>query len=554
MPTVQSKFSIWLMLTFAGSVPVLSQSLVRLETSGLSIVTDAGEASARPLIDRVLEMKLAFPIEYEANLTVLVLTDRQRFQRIRPAPSAAAFFQRSAGESYIVLAQPSDLRHFRHEFVHFALDHVAAPLPLWLEEGLAEYYSTIEARADHLLAGRPVPEHLAYLRTQGIPPLLPILKQQGDPLRETYAAGWALAHMLQHDHHYRGRYGDFWRRLQQGEDSLSALRDAFGRPVAALERDLRAYVERSTHAETRIGLRGAIDAPVRVVATPLSPDEFDEHYIALARAMGRLDAVYAAVEQSAKRGKPGAQAVAAALRATAGNQLEEARAHWERAMDEGARGAEVLYEYAGVLRDTGAPESDIADALVRVVEVNPRFTPAHLWLAAIEGRRSRWHVAEKHLSVAAQESPRRFDVWYELAFARREQRKIDAARQAATKAVALAIHALDREKAQALLLTPAALPEPARPVTRAKSWDLPVGDRQVESDWLELICGDAAIVKLANGEEFTIRDPRQVSLQNAGGLSIEFQCGKQEPPRRVRIGYDSATREVRRLELLPAAP
>jgi tetratricopeptide (TPR) repeat protein len=542
------------MLAFAACVAAPSQTLVRLETEGLSIVSDAGEGSARPLIDRLLEMKLAFPMDYEAKLTVLVLSQGQRFERVRPARPATAFFQRSAGENYVVLRSPADVRPLRHEFVHFALDHSAVHLPLWLEEGLAEYYSTLVAEPDHLRVGGVIQEHLDYLRTRGVPRLTPTLLAKSNPGRETYAAGWALAHMLQHDAAYRARYGEFWRRIQLGEESVGALTEAFGRTLPRIENDLEAYVSRPALGDTKIGLRHAIDAPRQVVTTKLSADDFDDHYVALARAMDRPDVIYATVEQSVARGKPGAKSIAAAWKATAQKKLEEARSHWERAIDEGARRADVYFEYAATLQETGAPEGDIAGALGRVVALNPRFTPANLWLAAIEGRRGRWPVAEKFLQAAATESPRRFEVWYELAFARHQQREYQTAREAAAKAVTLARTALEREKASALLTTGVADAVTQKPATAAKGWQLPEGDQQREADWTELVCGDVATLKMATGEEYVIRDPSKVTLQNAGGLSFDFACGKQDPPRRVRLRYDSATREVRRLELLPVQP
>jgi len=253
--------------------------------------------------------------------------------------------------------------------------------------------------------------------------------------------------------------------------------------------------------------------------------------------------------------------VAAALKATEERRLEEARRQWEAAIAAGARRAAVYFEYAGALRDTGAAEGEIVAALARVVELSPRFTAANVWLAAIEGRRGRWAVAEKYLLFGAAESPRRFDVWYELGFARREQGKYESAGEAAAKAVAVAVTKLDREKAEVLraeaLRLAASAARPAGPAAGAaardkiaRGWEASLGDKQVEAEWVELVCEQPAVVRLATGDEFLIRDPGKVTLKNAGGLTLEFKCGRQEPARRIRLGYESATREVRLMELL----
>ena len=536
--------AVWLTLLPATA---RAQLRVRLDTAGLTVITDAGEASARPLFDRILEMKQAFPIEFDADLTVLILTRDQRFERLRNTKETVGFFQRSGGESYIVLSDPKLVKALRHEFVHFALDHAAVVLPHWLDEGLAEYYSTLEAERDHLLAGAVIPAHLEWLRTHGVGDLRNI--------RDVYPVGWALVHMLKHDRVYRPHFGLFWQRLQLGETAGAMLPEAFGRrDWRQVTKDLETYVRRPEFATERIAPRGPMVAMARVDAQALTAEEFDQHYLRLVRAMGRMEALEFTV---AGQASPLTKAIATAMKATAERRQEAARPAWERALALGARRAEVYFEYAGALRDTGAPESEVVEALQRVVELNPRFTPANLWLASLEGQQGRWGVAEKYLLFAAAESPRRFEVWYELAFARRQQGsgKLASARDAAAKAVAVALTKLDREKAEALrdssLAALAAPPAADVAVPAAKGWEMPVGDRQLEAEWVELTCEQPAVVRISTGEEFLIRDPAKVTLKNTGALTFEFKCGKQEPARRIRLGVESATREVRLMELLP---
>ena len=532
------------------SLPLGAEDLIRLESPGIEVVSDAGETSARALIDRALEMRLAFPHEFFSELKIFVLERGQRFNRIRPNARANAFFLRGAGENFIALPDAKQWRSLRHELVHFALDHSALALPMWLEEGLAEYYSTLDVRPDQLVVGEPIPEHLSWLRKNGVTELSKLLALSRDGGPELYATGWALVHMLKLAPGYGPRFGRFWQRLQQGERAEAILPDVFGRSLPAIAADLTAYAMAPVLPTEAIAITERMQAPSHVAVQRLTQDQFDERYLALVRAAGRLDEV-----QRMTGASPVSADVARALRATAENRPEDAREAWRAAIDAGAQRADVYFEYAGALRDARAPEGDIAAALRRAVELNPRFTQAHVLLASLEGKAERWAEAERHLALASQESPRRFEIWYELAFVRRALGNIAAAGEAAVKALAVAATALDREKASALRDSLTATPvERKAPVIMAKGWEMPAGDKQAEGVWLELVCEQpAAVVKLdtaAGMQEWIIRDPGKVTLRHTGSLSYEFQCGKQEPARRVRLGYESSTREVRVLEFL----
>ena len=50
-----------------------------------------------------------------------------------------------------------------HEYIHLLLNHGTAPLPLWFEEGSAEFYSNLEFSGGRLLVGAPISEHVAAL-------------------------------------------------------------------------------------------------------------------------------------------------------------------------------------------------------------------------------------------------------------------------------------------------------------------------------------------------------------------------------------------------------
>src|SRR5215831_18219765 len=112
---------------------------------------------------------MAFP-DHEAMQPFLPLYNGQ------PA-NLAAFFVRGSDENLIVLSlsQEDDsegLEAVFHEYTHLLLRHNARFWPLWLNEGMAEIYSTFEVTGEHTVRiGKPIEHHLHLLAHSSLMPL-----------------------------------------------------------------------------------------------------------------------------------------------------------------------------------------------------------------------------------------------------------------------------------------------------------------------------------------------------------------------------------------------
>src|ERR1700761_6221549 len=80
-------------------------------------------------------------------------------------PGAYAMYQRGRRGSYIVMRSlnPGHYEVAVHEYTHYVMDHAGLKLPVWLNEGLAELYSTLTPRGEQCLIGLPQPGRLATL-------------------------------------------------------------------------------------------------------------------------------------------------------------------------------------------------------------------------------------------------------------------------------------------------------------------------------------------------------------------------------------------------------
>ncbi len=195
---------------------------------------------------------------------VVVFQDMRAFKRFVPRDghdralsNVAGFFLAGAATDFIVVGRTGkafDRRAILHEFVHRMLSLRADTLPLWLNEGFAEFYSTFDRGGDRAAAvvGEPPADALAELRNGGFLPLTRIVSATPsskflgdvDQMRMFYAESWALVHYL-----LVGRPGASNAEMMVFLDALErhialedALKSAFGFTLRQLDNELRAYV------------------------------------------------------------------------------------------------------------------------------------------------------------------------------------------------------------------------------------------------------------------------------------------------------------------------
>lgn len=149
------------------------------------------------------ELARRLPLDYHPErIEVFIFGNWWRYhnylrQRYPEAASRRAFFVRHAQRNYVYACAGNSLvTDLRHETTH-ALLHSALPMvPLWLDEGLAEYFEVPPDRRDRDQA-HASPVRLAA-RVGYVPPLEPLESRRGlDELSAAdYRHAWAWAHFL----------------------------------------------------------------------------------------------------------------------------------------------------------------------------------------------------------------------------------------------------------------------------------------------------------------------------------------------------------------------
>ncbi len=138
-----------------------------------------------------------------------------------------------------------------HEYLHYVLNTNQAELPLWLNEGLAELYSTFDVEDGLASIGYPIGSHLRWLRNNPLIPMAELIAidhdsptyNEGHRRGVFYAQSWALTHMLvMGSNESPSRATVYADLLRQGIDDEDAFHRAMGGTYKEIEKELNHYV------------------------------------------------------------------------------------------------------------------------------------------------------------------------------------------------------------------------------------------------------------------------------------------------------------------------
>lgn len=345
------------------------------------------------------------------------------------APCMALRLDRS-GESY---------RTIFHEYAHVLFD--APRAPLWLREGVADYYSTATVHRDrrHVLLGAPVPTHLAQLSRAFVPVEQLVSTRRTAKIWETeagqtfYAESWALVHYLLRGTEGRGaQITRFLQRLAEGEDEAAAFERAIG-PPKAVDAALCRYIRGGMASPEEVALPAQVDVePLRV--RPMSEAEVEATLgrllFQLQRDEDALARLNAAISLNPEL--PEAHATLGLLRLRQGRPAA-AIGPFRHANARDPRNILVAYNYALVAlqaHDARLP-SPIEEAYIALDRAYLRDGPAEpiAVLGTIAGRLGRLDDAERLLRTAATLAPTRTPTQIELADVYTRVGKFDDARE-----------------------------------------------------------------------------------------------------------------------------
>src|SRR5262245_511913 len=284
-----------------GSASAAKETWLSVRSKHFQLVGNAGEKDIRRVGVRLEQFRDVFSrifTKSKANsaipITVIVFKNDGAFKPYKPLykgkpASVAGYFQPGEDVNYIMLT--SELRETNpysvifHEYVHALTGDNSRPLPPWLSEGIAEYYSSFEVDSDEkkVSMGKAIANHVFYLREQKFLPLQRLFAvDHGSPEYNErdrqgvfYAQSWALVHyMLMGDNGKRQpQFIRFVNALAAGAPVDDSFKQIFQTDYAALEKELRNYIGLNAYYVQTLTFKEKLSFDADMQTEPLSEAE-----------------------------------------------------------------------------------------------------------------------------------------------------------------------------------------------------------------------------------------------------------------------------------------
>jgi Flp pilus assembly protein TadD len=350
--------------------------------------------------------------------TVIVFRDDPSFTPFKPLyqgrpANVAGYFQPGEDVNYIAMSlDPRERDPFSiafHEYVHLHLRENVPGVPLWLNEGLAEFYGSLQFSGGEALLGVPLPYYIRLLRAEEMLPLTTLLNidtrsphyNEQDKSGIFYGQSWALVHylMLGGGPARQDQFKRFLQQVSRGDDPVKALENSFGMTLDTIEKELNAYVRRGDIPSLRIASADDPQAYASYTAMQrqsLSEGEANYYLGDLLRHIGRDDDAERYFKQAIAL-DPNAPLAYAALGQLSlrHKRFAEAKKYFERATTSPQHYL-VHYNYAWVLsREAMSPSGRInqlspenaaimRQQLLQTIKLAPQFAAAYYLLALVD--------------------------------------------------------------------------------------------------------------------------------------------------------------------------
>ena len=199
-------------------LPKPGQKWIEVRTANFRFFSNAGRAATRRIAVDLEELRAVlgqltdFELQSPIPTYIYVFRNARSFRPYKtlyqgkPAAVAGYFASRQQANYIAINADSNDdaSNIVFHEYVHYVSDTNLWYLPVWLEEGLAEFYATFEVIADTVYVGLPDYRHLGTLRDVTVVPFETLLEvdhssplyNEEDRKGDFYAQSWALVHYM----------------------------------------------------------------------------------------------------------------------------------------------------------------------------------------------------------------------------------------------------------------------------------------------------------------------------------------------------------------------
>jgi tetratricopeptide (TPR) repeat protein len=581
---------------------------LKARSAHFTLIGDASEKEIRDVGMRLEQFREAFSQissqifspsvgDSSVPITVVVFKNDSAYRPFKPLhqgkpADVSGHFQSSGDVAYIALAAGRGAGNpyaiIFHEYVHALTSGGAlpailgaplpTPLPTWISEGLAEYFSSFEVtgggRKGRL--GAAIASHARLLRERQLIPLETLLAvdQTSQFYVETdkkslfYAESWALAHYLMRPGARRSQLRQFINALAQGKPADFSFRQAFQTGYATIEQELRNYIDQGAYPTEDMTFARQLGFKAEMKTEPLSEAEAQAYLGDLLWRIHRSVDGEAFLDRalSLDPGLASAHQSLGTLRLRQ-NRYAEARRHLRRAIEAGPQDYLTHYYYAFAIHREQADESqyvsdlseesvkEMREALRLARRLNPDFADTYKLLAFISMVRGEdLDDAINLINRAVSLAPHREDIVYTLAQIQLRRKDYAAARRTA-QTLAGAAKSEVRERANSMLENIAKIEErlaqmKAEGEARAAQSSPPAPGQRFQGDQVRglltrIDCDDAGVTLTVKTESrsFKFRTTQAgqlILVRYTPDVPTSMICGPINPAKPVIVTYRGA--------------
>jgi TonB family protein len=399
---------------------------LQVRTPHFIVVSNAPEKDARKAAHQFEGMRSVFQrvfpdadLDTASPMLVLAVQDKRSLQSLVPTVylskgqlNLAGLFLTSPEQNYVLILLNASGSHpyapVYHEYAHFVFSRLHQWMPLWLTEGIAEYYQNTEILDDKVRLGKGDPSLQYAIDYHALLPLSTLFAvdphspyyHEEDKGSIFYAESWALTHYLKDKDDLDGthRLNDFLDLLQKNVDPTAAATQAFG-DLDELELSLRKHAVGGQYAVKEIAGSTDVDDSSFIVQ-PLSQTQADTMRAELLAHEGRTSDAKSLL-QNVLRDDPSN----VAARETMGyiafrdQNFDETRKWCQEAikLDSSSWAAHYYFAVASIRKGMPdkASQAAVEESLRAVIKINPSFPLAYDALAIFYSERGT-NLTEAH--------------------------------------------------------------------------------------------------------------------------------------------------------------